>query len=234
MWTCRSASPALRWWLATLFQYLQSDDSRLTNADIKDLPAQSSRTFPMLCSMGLCIGQNVLLYMWWGWCAPVAISGEIIWGVVPTVLDWGIEHYGSSPTGTQSLQRLLSWVKMSRSILHSHLTLIHDRFPILHFFWEFRIFAIVSWASALLSLSVPLIHTCQCSHSFPCIHLYQVVSIQGYQRQDANREVVVMASTAVGMDCTQRRYNLFMLFAWWLAYHIWICGLDNLNLGCKD
>ena len=125
------------------FNICNLEDSRLANADIKDLPSRAKQNI-----------SDVLQYSCLYWlnhlCFPPANRGQCVLalrrffeGLYPLFWIEVLSIMGVVPIGVPSLRKLLSWVRVSvAASLHSRVILTGYRMRIQRFSREFRIFVI--------------------------------------------------------------------------------------------
>jgi len=131
------------------FNICNLEDSRLANADIRDLPSRVKQNVPDPLQYSCLHWSNHL-------CSPPANRDErllvlgglknFFGGLYPLLWVEVLSIMAMVPIGAQSLRRLLSWVRVSTSqlatSLHSKLIRIGCRMWIQRFLREFRIFVI--------------------------------------------------------------------------------------------
>ena len=125
------------------FDICNLEDSRLANADIKDLPSRVKQNI-----------SDVLQYSCLYWlnhlCFPPANRGQCVLalrrffeGLYPLFWIEVLSIMGMVPIGVPSLRKLLSWVRVSLAAsLYSKVVLTGYRMRIQRFLREFRIFVI--------------------------------------------------------------------------------------------
>jgi len=161
------------------FNICKLEDSRLTNADVKDLQSRIKQNI----SESL---QYSSLYWSNHFCFASNIGDQCVWaslkgffeGLYPIFWIEVLSIMGMVPIGAPSLRRVISWVKVS-STLSSMVILISCRISMQHSLREFMIFVVSS--SPFTPPSQSALHTPifqrvpSCHHT----HLYRRYSIQG-------------------------------------------------------
>ena len=146
------------------FNICELEDSRLANADIKGLELRIEQNIPQVLQHSCLYWSNHLSQTpnnenWQA--LGLESLKEFFEGLCPLFWIEVLSILRMVPIGAPSLQRILSWVKVSRApahvCLHSGMILIGYRMPILPFLQEFKMFIILPSRSITPSRSV--LHT---------------------------------------------------------------------------
>jgi len=162
------------------FNICKLEDSRLANADIKDLPSRVKENVSDALQYSCLHWSNHLHFPPENHDQHALLLGSLkkfFEGLYPLFWVEVLSIMGMIPIGAPSLRRLTSWVRVSTSqlaaSLHSKLIRIGCRLRIPHFSKEFRISVISSSLSTPQSPSALHTPIFQRDHSCPHSHLYQ-------------------------------------------------------------
>ena len=162
------------------FNICKLEDSRLTNAEIKDLPSQVKGNISDALQYSCLHWSNHLRSPPENYDRRALVLGSLktfFEGLYPLFWVEVLSIMEMVPIGAPSLRSLISWVKVSTSpptaSLYFKLIQIGCRLQIQRFLREFRIFVISSSLSTPLSLSALRTLIFQRDHSCPPSHLYQ-------------------------------------------------------------
>jgi len=184
------------------FNICKLEDSRLANADIKDLPSRVKENISDALQYSCLHWSNHL-------CSPPDDPDQLV-SVVGTLKEFFEGLYalfwievlsimGMVPIGAPSLRRVISWVKVSTPpALHSKMIRIGSRMRILLFLREFKIFVILSSHSTPPCPSALRTSIFQREHSCPRSHLYQGSSAEDLLEQSTYEQ---------GTCCHGRRHH---------------------------
>jgi len=159
------------------------EDSRLANADIKDLPSR------IIENISDCLKYSSL---YWSnhICFAPDNNDRRVWdsleeffeGFCPLFWIEVLSILGMVPTGAPSIRSVISWAKVSSAPACIWVILISIRMEIRPYLRELRIFAVSSSPFAPPSLSALRTHTFQPDPSCPYTRLYQIPSARGLLR----------------------------------------------------